>query len=400
MNYSYKLDNDSLYISLEGRLDTEASIKFDSEFAELCKENPHSSLVFDAAELQYIASSGLRTVLKIAKSEKNFKIINVPAAVYSVFEMTGFSRIINITKALRKIDLEKCERIGFGGNGAVYRVSEDEIVKVNYNPETYEGLDKELTKAKEAFLLGIPTAISFDMVDCGDGKRGVVYETIKSLTLGETMQNAPDRMEELTEKYIEQLNLLHSTRTDNPIFGNAKEYYSKQAEDAAKYFTEEEGEQLKLIVEALPEGDRLVHCDAHPKNLMIQNGEMLWIDMEQMSLGHPIYDLISIAVILNGMRTDEMIMHIAGMDNATVALLKDCFIRKYFKTEDPEMIQKYGSMIDALRLIRTVFAIGFNSRNTDKFRPAIIDMARKVFFPNIQNIVGGVKYLVSVIDKL
>lgn len=400
MNYSYKLDNDSLYISLEGRLDTEASIKFDTEFAELCKENPHSSLVFDAAELQYIASSGLRTVLKIAKSEKNFKIINVPAAVYSVFEMTGFSRIINITKALRKIDLEKCERIGFGGNGAVYRVSEDEIVKVNYNPETYEGLDKELTKAKEAFLLGIPTAISFDMVDCGDGKRGVVYETIKSLTLGETMQNAPDRMEELTEKYIEQLNLLHSTRTDNPIFGNAKEYYSKQAEDAAKYFTEEEGEQLKLIVEALPEGDRLVHCDAHPKNLMIQNGEMLWIDMEQMSLGHPIYDLISIAVILNGMRTDEMIMHIAGMDNATVALLKDCFIRKYFKTEDPEMIQKYGSMIDALRLIRTVFAIGFNSRNTDKYRPAIIDMARKVFFPNIQNIVGGVKYLVSVIDKL
>lgn len=400
MNYSYKLDNDTLYVSIAGRLDTEASIKFEADFAEVCKENAHNNLVFDAEELQYIASSGLRTVLKIAKSEKNFKIINVPSTVYNVFEMTGFSRIMNITKALRKIDLEKCERIGFGGNGAVYRVSEDEIVKVNYNPETYEGLDKELTKAKEAFLLGIPTAISFDLVDCGDGKRGVVYETIKSLTLGETMQNNPDRMEELTEKYVEQLNLLHSTSTDNPIFGSAKAHFSKQAEDAAKYFTDEEGEMLKIILEALPEGDKLVHCDAHPKNLMIQDGEMLWIDMEQMSLGHPIYDLISIAVILNGMRTDEMIMHIAGMDNATVALLKDCFIRKYFKTEEPEMIQKYGSMLDALRLIRTVFAIGFNSRDTDKFRPAIIDMARKVFFPNIQNIAASVKYLVNVVNNM
>ena len=400
MDYNCRTENDCLHVTLTGRLDTESSIKFDAEFAEICKNNPHSSVVFDAAELEYIASSGLRTILKIAKSEKSFKIENVPATVYSVFEMTGFSRIINITKALRKINLEECERIGFGGNGAVYRVSEDEIVKVNYNPETYEGLDKELSKAKEAFLLGIPTAISFDTVDCGDGKRGVVYETIKSLTLGETMQNNPDRMEELTEKYIEQLNLLHSTRTDNPIFGNAKEYYGKQVEDASKYFTEEEGELLKLILEALPEGNRLVHCDAHPKNLMIQNGEMLWIDMEQMSVGHPIYDLISIAVILNGMRTDEMIMHIAGMDNATVALLKDCFIRKYFKTEDPEMIQKFGSMMDALRLIRTVFAIGFNSRNTDKYRPAIIDMARKVFFPNIQNIVAGVKYLVSIVDNM
>ncbi len=400
MDYSYKLDNDVLLVSLKGRLDTEASVKFEAELAEICKENAHGSLVFDASELEYIASSGLRIMLKMVKTEKNFKIENVTPAIYSVFEVTGFSKIIKMTKALRKIDLEKCERIGFGGNGAVYRVSEDEIVKVNYNPETYEGLDSELAKAKEAFFLGIPTAISFDMVDCGDGKRGVVYETIKSLTLGETMQNDPGRMEELTEKYIEQLNLLHSTRTNNPIFGSAKDNYRKQVENASKYFTDEEGEQLKLILEALPEGDRLVHCDAHPKNLMLQNGEMLWIDMEQMSAGHPIYDLISIAVILNGMRTDEMIMSIAGMNNATVAILKECFIRKYFKTDDPAMIEKYSSMINALRLIRTVFAIGFNSQNTEKYRPAIIEMARQVFFPNIQNIVGGVKYLVSVIDNI
>jgi hypothetical protein len=165
--------------------------------------------------------------------------------------------------------------------------------------------------------------------------------------------------------------------------------------NASKFLTPEEGELLKTVLDALPEGDRLVHCDAHPKNIMIQNGEMLWIDMEQMSAGHPIYDLISIAVILNGMRTDEMMIGIAGMDNATVALLKDCFIRKYFRTEDPEMIQKYGSMLDALRLIRAVFAIGFTSKNTEEFRPAIIGMARQVFFPNIQKIAGGVKYLVD-----
>ena len=400
MNINYKLDNDVLFVSLIGRLDTEASAKFDAEIAEISKVNPHGAMTIDATELEYIASSGLRSVLKLAKTEKNFKIENVCSAVYNVFEMTGFSRIINISKALRKIDLEKCERIGFGGNGAVYRVSEDEIVKVNFNPETYEGLDKELTKAKEAFLLGIPTAISFDLVDCGDGKRGVVYEIIKSRTLGETMQSEPERIEELTEQYIAQLNQLHSTRTNHPIFGSAKAAYTKQVADASKYFTEEEGEQLKLILEALPEGDRLVHCDAHPKNLMIQNGEMLWIDMEGMSVGHPIYDLISLAVIINGMRTDEMILSIAGMTNATVAVMREHFIRKYFKTDDPEMIERYGKMLDALRLIRTVFAIGFTSQNTEKYRPAIIEMSRKVFFPNIQNIVGGVKFLVNTVNTL
>ena len=396
MNFNYKLDNDVLFVSLEGRLDTEAAVKFEAELAEVCKANAHGALTIDAAELEYVASSGLRTILKLAKTEKNFKIVNVSSSVYSVFEMTGFARIINISKALRKIDLEQCEKIGFGGNGAVYRISEDEIVKVNYNPATDAELDSELTKAKEAFLLGVPTAISFDLVDCGEGRRGVVYETIKSKSLGETIQSNPELMEELTDKYIAQLNLLHSIHTENPVFGNMKDNYRMQVENASKFLTEEEGKMLEMVLDALPEGDILVHGDAHTKNIMIQNGEMLWIDMEGMSAGHPIYDLISIAAVLNGVRNDDkMTMGICGMDVATVLKFRQCFVKKFFKTEDPEMIQRYDSMIEALRLIRAVFAIGFNSQNTAQVRPMIIQVARQAFFPNIEKIIGAVKYLVN-----
>ena len=395
MNFNFNLNDGVLVVSLDGRLDTESSVKFEADIAEISRNHLHESMVIDAGNLQYVASSGLRTILKLAKTEKNFSMENVSESVYNVFEMTGFSRIMTIRKALRKIDLDKCERIGFGGNGAVYRVSEDEIVKVNYNPATYAALDMELAKAKEAFLLGIPTAISFDLVDCGEGRRGVVYETIKSRTLGETIQSRPELMEGLTERYIEQLNILHAVRTDNPVFGNAKDSYRKQVEDASKFLTEEEGKMLRQILEVLPEGDRLVHCDAHPKNIMIQNGEMLWIDMEGMSVGHPIYDLISISAVLNGMRTDEVTMSICGMDIPTVLRFKECFIRKYFKTEDVVTIGKYSSMIDVLRLIRAVFAIGFTSKNTAEFRPAIIAKAREVFFPNIGNIIGCVQYLVN-----
>ena len=396
MNFNYNVNDGVLNVALEGRLDTDASVKFDAEIAQISKSNPHECMIIDAQKLEYVASSGLRTVLKLAKTEKNFSVENVSPNVYNVFEMTGFSRIINIRKALRKIDLDNCEKIGFGGNGAVYRISEDEIVKVNYNPLTYAALDKELAKAKEAFLLGVPTAISFDLVDCGEGRRGVVYETIKSKSLGETIQSNPDQMEELTEKYVEQLNILHAVHTDNPVFGNAKDSYRKQVEGASKYLTEEEGKMLEQLLEVLPEGDRLTHGDAHTKNIMIQNGEMLWIDMEGMAVGHPIYDLISIAAVLNGIRNDDQVtMGICGMDVATVLKFKECFIKKYFKTEDPQMIQKYSSMIDALRLIRAVLAISFTSKNTEEFRPMIIQTARQVFFPNLQNIIGGVKFLVN-----
>lgn len=394
----YSLDNNILSVFPEGRIDTEVSSCIEAEINEICKNNPHSSLILDASNLNYIASSGLRIILKIAKNEKEFSIVNVAPKIYNVFEMTGFNKIIKISKALRKIDLEKCDRLGFGGNGAVYRISEDEIVKVNYNADTSMKLEQEMLKAKEAFLLGVPTAISFDMVDCGNGKLGVVYETIKSMTLGETMEKEPDRIEELTEKYIGQLNALHSIHTDNPVFGNTKEDFRKQAEASAKYLTEEEGELLNQIIEALPDGDRLVHCDSHPKNLMIKNGEMFWIDMEQMSAGHPLYDLISIAVVLLGMSTEEMATNIAGMSRQNIAILKDSFIRQYFKTDDPVMLSRYESMLNSLRLIRTVFAIGFTTPRSEKFRPAIIDMARKHFFPNVPGIVSGIKYLTSVIQ--
>ena len=81
MNINYKLDNDVLLVSLVGRLDTEASNKFETELAEICKANPHGSLVLDAQELEYIASSGLRIVLKLVKTEKNFRLENVSPAV-------------------------------------------------------------------------------------------------------------------------------------------------------------------------------------------------------------------------------------------------------------------------------------------------------------------------------
>ena len=64
------------------------------------------------------------------------------------------------------------------------------------------------------------------------------------------------------------------------------------------------------------------------------------------------------------------------------------------------MIERYSKIIDALRLIRAVFSLGFTTANTLQFRDAIIGVARQALFPNLQNIVGGIKYMISEIDKL
>lgn len=388
----FKIESQELTIFIKGRIDTVASTTFKSEIIEICNSTAHTSLILEAGNLEFISSSGLRVILALAKTEKNMMLVNVSQDIYNIFEMTGFTRIVNIEKALRKIDLTDCQVLGVGGVGAVYRISEDEIVKVNYNKTADAEIEEEVNKAKEAFVLGVPTAISFDIVDCGNGNKGVIYEAIKSKTLGEILQADNSQVDILVPKYIDLLHELHNIHTDNPVFGNAKENFRQQAIGACKYFEPEEAAMLMQVADALPDGDCLVHCDAHPKNVMVQNGEMMWIDMSMMSIGHPLYDLITLSTIFNA-HDDADCIHMFGMDVATLNKVSQAFLRFYFHTDDPEQLARLTQMMGLIRLIRSVFALYYDTPGTAKYRPLIIASARKYFFPNVRNIIGAIQYL-------
>ena len=77
-------------------------------------EGFNGNLIIDCDELEYISSAGLRIILKLKKRFQNLKIINCNQAVYDIFEMTGFTDIINIEKGYRKISVDGCEVIGEG----------------------------------------------------------------------------------------------------------------------------------------------------------------------------------------------------------------------------------------------------------------------------------------------
>lgn len=86
-------------INLEGRLDANASGDLEKELEGL-EEQKDCDIVFDFEKLQYISSRGLRVLLKQQKSvNKNgtsLQVINASEAVKEVFEITGFSSIIDI----------------------------------------------------------------------------------------------------------------------------------------------------------------------------------------------------------------------------------------------------------------------------------------------------------------
>ncbi len=90
-------DGENLTVKLTGRLDAVTAMQLDKELAgELAGVK---TLTLDLAQLNYVASAGLRILLKTQKKmtrQGNMSIKNVQAGVREVLDMTGFSDMLNI----------------------------------------------------------------------------------------------------------------------------------------------------------------------------------------------------------------------------------------------------------------------------------------------------------------
>ena len=72
-------------------------------------------------------------------------------------------------KPMREISVEGCELLGKGGNGAVYRLDDETIVKVYFGARnSLEKIKRNRETTRSAFVQGIPTMITFDTVRVGE----------------------------------------------------------------------------------------------------------------------------------------------------------------------------------------------------------------------------------------
>lgn len=287
------LNGDILTIFLEGELNSYNAESIGTEIDGIIKGKSFKNLVLDLERLRYISSAGLRVVLKLKQQFDNLSIINASLEVYDVFQMTGFTSMLNISKALRKIDINGAEVIGDGFFSTVYRLDKDTIVKVFNRTSDPEQIERELRLAKEAFILGVPTAISFDIVKAGD-KLGVVFEMLDCMSLKTAVLTDTNRYPEYLKKYADLLKKINTTECFNPIIPNIKEKYLEKVEYVKPFLEEKYYSKVKKLIESIEERKTFVHGDCHFKNIMVQNGELLLIDMDTLSVGHPIFELAAI----------------------------------------------------------------------------------------------------------
>ena len=178
-------------INLEGRIDTNNAAEVEKMITSSIESHPGEEVAVDASKLEYISSAGLRVLMKVRKeTDKPVAITEVSPEVFEIFETTGFTDLLDVSKRLREISVDGCEKLGEGGNGAVYRIDDDKIVKVYKSTVSQAEVDKERSFAKTAFINGVPSVIAYDTVKVGDSL-GVVFEMLRSDTLGHAIVANP-----------------------------------------------------------------------------------------------------------------------------------------------------------------------------------------------------------------
>ncbi len=357
-------ENNTLTVFLEGRIDTNNAAQTEKEIFDAVngRGDDVQNIVIDAEALEYISSAGLRVLMKLRKSiGRPLPVINVSRDVYDIFETTGFTELLDVRKALRKVSTEGMTLIGSGFTGDVYRMDDETVIKVFRPSISFDMvISLENQKARNAFIAGVPTAIPYDIVRVGDCY-GTVYEMLDAKDLVSVIANDKEHLDEHIADFARLVKNIHTIKANITKFGSVKRDSVNALPYLASILNEEEMAKLRAFYESIPERDTFIHGDCHPGNVMVRDGEMMFIDLGTAGTGHPIFDMGSMfSLFVDRADNDEAIAASPVLRPFTKDEIKRIwrvFISTYLGTDDDELIAKAERQIDALATARRLFMV-------------------------------------------
>lgn len=348
--------NHDVTIELSGRIDSNNVAEAEQIISEKLPQDPTCGVILDAEKLDYISSAGLRMVLRIKKSFPDLKITGASSDVYEILEMTGFTEMMTVEKAYRVVSVEGCEVIGEGFNGKVYRIDGDNVVKTYKNADALGEIQHEREVARLALVLGVPTAISYDVVKVGDSY-GSVFELLNAKSFAKILAKEPEQFDWCVDEYVKMLQKIHSIVVPAGKLPAIKEKFLPKIERLNGILPEALLEKLSRMAKEIPESDHMIHGDYHTKNIVLAGSEVLVIDMDTLAVGHPIFDLVSMynAYVGYSEKDPEIVLHFQGYPAEIARKFWHDSLAAYLNTKDESRVREveekvrilsYAGMID------------------------------------------------------
>lgn len=372
-------------VRLKGRIDSSNSQELQQEIEHSIPKDEGIKVTMDLFELEYISSAGLRVILKAKKDYKEVRLVNLQPVVYDVFETTGFTAMMPVSKVLREISIEGCEPIGYGMTGFVYRMDLDTLVKVFHPGISRETAEQERNSAKIAFTCGIPTAISYELATC-NGCYAIIFEQLKAKTVSEMIGEHPEKADEYGIRMGRLLKEMHSQKMEDGRLNDIKAQYIERSRKMREWLTEEETETLVKLYEKLPDTRTMLHGDFHSKNIMEQDGELLLIDMGDAGIGHPILDWAGMYltyIAINREQPDGSLKSV-GLEKEKADRIWRKMLETYFDTTEDAVISRKEEIIRLYGMAKSCLVPVLAPNFPEEYKQKTVKAAKETVIPFIR----------------
>ena len=371
------IENGICTLRLAGRIDSGNAAEVEAAVLASGAKDP---MVLDLEKLEYLSSAGLRVILRIRRAHPGLRIVGAQPEIYNILEMTGFTALMKVEKAFRNLSREGCEVIGRGANGDILRFDTDTVVKIYKGAESLEDILHEREMAKKAFIAGIPTAISYDVVKV-DGDYASMFEMIDAQSLSQLLAEHPENTEAYAEQYAALLKLVHGTPAAEDL-PSMKTRVLGWAGTVASSGVLDDASSAKLIslIEAVPEKKFMLHGDCHAKNIMLQKGEMILIDMDTLSCGHPLFEFgtMYFSYLASSENDHAAIERFLGFPRETGKRLWKALLRNYYGTDDEMLLKDREDAAAVIGRTRFLHHAVRHSDGSEQSRTAIANSADRL----------------------
>ena len=256
----------------------------------------------------------------------------------------------------KEVSLEGCRLLGSGQKGDVYRYDDELVLKVYNRRNTYKDVEREIALSRRAFVLGIPTAISFGIVSVQD-RYGAMYELIGSGTMTSCIAAHPFNLEYYADAMSDLAQIIHSTSAEEEDhFPDARDRFRAYIQNGIAFSSKALAHRCLQLIDEMPETKHLIHGDFHTSNVFLQNSEPLLIDMDRLATGDPIFELGDLYLYYASEQKKDPNDPdpYFGLPYGICRRFYDLFLKHYLQTEDAERLREVGdraALLGNLRLI-------------------------------------------------
>lgn len=260
----------------------------------------------------------------------------------------------------KEVSIDGCKLIGQGNKGNVYRYDDETVIKVFNSKNTYRDVEQEIALSRKAFILGLPTVISFGIKSVGN-QYGAMYELVDAETISRYIATSPGQVEEYAATMADLAHLIHSIEVSaDDGFPAVSERLKRYVRTGIGYEDEALAEKCMQLIDALPAVNTLTHGDFHSGNVFLDGGEPLLIDLDRVATGHPIAeisDLYYFYVVL-GEDDPSVVEKFMGFSYSTARQFFDAFLKHYLGTEDEckiKAVKEKAAVLCYSRLIHRLY---------------------------------------------